>query len=164
MKELRRTRGAGAPGASPASASNGDAHRLVPARESSGAVLPGAAPTRRKVRAPDLTERQLAGQVCDFFRRALPANVWWTTIPGGDRQATRAAGYRRGAPDLLLCHRGRCIFIELKTRTGKVEDHQAAEHLAITLAGGLVTVCRDLRDVIGFLEVSGVIPANRWAA
>lgn len=47
MNKLRRTRGVGVPGASPATVARGECSRAN-ARESSGAALPRAAPTRRK--------------------------------------------------------------------------------------------------------------------
>ena len=99
MNQLRRTRGVGAPGASPVSA-HGDCPRPRIPHESSGAALPGAAPTRRKygnqpividgirfasrleaAQYVDLRDRQAAGKIRNLkLQERLPLDVYGERI------------------------------------------------------------------------------------
>ena len=63
-------------------------------------------------------------------------------------------GAKKGFPDILIIWKGRAIFIELKTKKGRVSDAQKACHAQLILAGGLVTVCRSLKEVEEFCEMA----------
>ena len=53
-----------------------------------------------------------------------------------------------GVPDILACHKGRFIGIELKAPNGKVSDQQTEFLKRINDAGGIGFVARTLDDVI----------------
>ncbi len=60
------------------------------------------------------TERAFMQAVLDYAR----LTGWKSFHPFDSRRST--AGY----PDLTLCRRGRIVFAELKTETGRVSPHQ----------------------------------------
>lgn len=98
------------------------------------------------------SEQDLHRTVADFLNVALPADVWWTTIPAGGGGKIRGAilkgmGYRAGTPDILVISGGIARFIELKTTQGRVSEAQARCHAEIMKAGSAVAVCRSLDDV-----------------
>jgi hypothetical protein len=49
----------------------------------------------------------------------------------------------QGAPDFLVCYRGRFVGIETKAGKGKVTALQELAHIKIAAAGGLVLVVRE---------------------
>lgn len=49
----------------------------------------------------------------------------------------------QGAPDFLVCHRGRFVGIETKAGVGKLTALQELAHKKITAAGGVVLVIRE---------------------
>jgi hypothetical protein len=75
---------------------------------------------------------------------SLPADLHFA-IPNGLMRSKKAAaraqgeGVRAGVPDLCVIHRGRPIFIELKTAKGARNDgqHHVVDRDAELLAGGL---------------------------
>jgi len=61
-----------------------------------------------------------------------------------------------GIPDLLVCHKGLFIGIEVKTTKGRVSALQIHEMKLIEEANGLSLICRGLEDiprVIALLEL-----------
>lgn len=111
-----------------------------------------------------MSERQLQKSVCDYLSRALPYDVFWTAIPGGDRGVTLAPGYVSGTPDLLLIVDGSPYFIELKTKTGRVSDSQVRTHMRLVDAGAKVSICRSVEEVERFLRAYHVPLKGRIAA
>ena len=102
-------------------------------------------------------ERQLQAAVAEYLKYALPADAWFTSIPGGEGRATRTPGYVPGAPDMLIVHRGHALFIELKSPKGAIPASQALCHMRLIDAGcGRVCVARSLNDVVAFLGPRGV--------
>ena len=65
-------------------------------------------------------------------------------------------GLRAGTPDIVMCWKGRLVGIELKAGRGRMSPAQLEAHDAITLAGGAVTTCRTLDEVVAFLATLGV--------
>ena len=118
----------------------------------------------RPRRLPD-AEESLQRTVADYLALCVPeppSGPWWTAvnpIPAKSRAAagiSRAMGLRAGTPDIVLCWKGRLIGIELKAGRGRMSPSQIETHDAITLAGGVVTTCRSLDDVVAFLDTLGV--------
>ncbi len=93
---------------------------------------------------------------------APPAGPWWSAVnpvPAKSRAAagvSKAMGLRAGTRDIVLCWRGRFVGIELKAGRGRSSPAQLETHEAITLAGGVVTVCKSLDEVSAFLATLGV--------
>jgi Holliday junction resolvase len=54
---------------------------------------------------------------------------------------------RNGTPDILCCHQGEFIGIEVKTPTGRVSKLQEHHLWAIRAAGGRAMVARSWEDV-----------------
>lgn len=87
-----------------------------------------------------------------FLTHALPWDAWWTTIPAGGGGRVRGAklkgmGYQPGTPDLLIVYEGRALWIELKSRTGRLSDHQTECHALLDQAGSEITVARCIEDI-----------------
>ena len=101
----------------------------------------------KQQRRPQISERSLQSQVFDFFRVALPADAVPFAIPNGDGKVTTMPGALPGFPDIGILYQKRLVLIELKTKTGVVEDHQHEVHARLALAGGLVAVCRSVEEV-----------------
>ena len=59
---------------------------------------------------------------------------------------------RNGCPDLLVCHHGRFVAMEVKTPSGRPTPLQEAQMDAICDAGGVAAVVRSVDDVIAVLE------------
>lgn len=105
-----------------------------------------------------MTEDDLHRQVVAFLRLALPPNAVLhhssnesDGTPAWYRKRA-AKGTRAGWPDLEIAYRGRMIFIELKTKRGRLTPSQAECHAELTLAGAVVKVCRSLEEVEAFLS------------
>lgn len=63
--------------------------------------------------------------------------------------------FRKGCPDILCCISGRFIGLEIKTRTGRLSEHQKDFHKDIVAHHGLVYVVRSVDELEGiFNEVS----------
>lgn len=62
-------------------------------------------------------------------------NIWY------DMRTSRGFG-RKGIPDLLICHRGRFIAIEIKSEWGDVSSWQEREMKHIKDNGGIAVVAQ----------------------
>lgn len=119
-------------------------------------------PAARKPRAPAITEDQLQAQIVDYLSWALGDNAMFFAVPnGGSRHWLEAKNLKRrgataGIPDLEILHRGRALFVELKTKSGALEDSQKFTIPRIERAGCPVAVCRSLDAVQAFLRNQGV--------
>jgi len=108
----------------------------------------------------NVTEKELHLQVAEYLTHRLgKQNVWHSSRNEGQhkpqyRMMQLRMGMRKGWPDIELIHKGRFIAIELKTDKGKLSKAQKECHELITLSGGLVKVCRSLREVESFLEMA----------
>ena len=72
-------------------------------------------------------------------------------------------GLKAGTPDVVMCWKGRMVGIELKAGRGRLSPAQIETHDAITLAGGVVTTCRTLDEVMDLLATLGVPSRARSA-
>lgn len=94
--------------------------------------------------------------VAQYLNAVLPDTVFWTTFPSGGGGRVRGAqlkalGLKAGVPDVLILHRGRSYFIELKAVHGRLSDAQRACHPRIWEAGAPVGVAKTIDDVRGLL-------------
>lgn len=104
-------------------------------------------------------EDQLQADVASYLTAVMPHASWWTATAngaflGGDktRRAIQSArmkrtGVKNGTPDIIICHDGRFLSIELKAGKGKQSDAQCEVEDAIAVAGGGYAVCRSIADV-----------------
>lgn len=81
--------------------------------------------------------------VVTSIRKALTERGWWVMkIHGGPYQ-------RPGIPDLLCCKNGRAVWLEVKTKTGRVSPAQEEVMREITAIGGCrCAVVRSVADAI----------------
>ena len=61
----------------------------------------------------------------------------------------------RGVPDLIICYRGRFIGLEVKSTLNKATQIQMWNLYAITTAGGVGAVVRNIDDVKLILDKVG---------
>ena len=107
-----------------------------------------------------MTEQELHFQVADYLRLALPAQTVWHHSPNEGRRRPQytkkliSLGLRAGWPDIEIVYKGRIIFIELKTRKGRVSEAQKQCHNDLMLAGAVVKICRSLEEVIQFVGMT----------
>jgi hypothetical protein len=108
-----------------------------------------------------MTEAQLQRAVIAFLRLAAPEAVAFAIPNAARRSATgratnAVAGLLSGAPDLILVHDGRALFLELKSAKGRVSPQQAEAHARLRAAGAFVGIIRTLEDVETALDLCGV--------
>lgn len=109
---------------------------------------------------PFMTEHELQIQVAQYLNLVLPSQTAWHHSPNEGkhkihyRKLQKKKGLHAGWPDIEIIHRGRFIGIELKTEKGRLSKAQKLCHSKITMAGGLITVCRSLEEVQKFVEMA----------
>jgi hypothetical protein len=113
-----------------------------------------------------VTENELQLSVAKYLRvmeKVLSSqgiNICWHHSPNEGKNKLhyyakqKRLGVRKGWPDIEIIYRGRFIGIELKTKKGRVSEAQKKCHDDIILAGGVVTICRSLNEVIEFMETA----------
>ena len=107
-----------------------------------------------------MTEYQLHVQVASYLNLALPPQTIWHHSPNEGRHKPqyyakqKRLGGKKGWPDIEIIHRGRPVFIELKTEKGRVSQAQKERHEELILAGACVTICRSLEEVKHFVETA----------
>jgi hypothetical protein len=106
-----------------------------------------------------MTEAQLHTQIVNWLRLALPEGAVLHHSPAGigklgwkGKNMMRTHGVLAGFPDLFILYRSKAIFIELKSKTGRVSAVQKICMNRLTLAGGVCHVCKSLGEVELFLE------------
>ena len=109
-------------------------------------------------------EDQLQSDVAKWLTAAMPRTAWFTATAngaylGGDktRRSIQAArmkrtGVKNGTPDLIICHDGRFLSIELKAGKGTQTEAQREVEDAIAVAGGGYAVCWSIADVATVLD------------
>lgn len=104
-------------------------------------------------------EDALQADVAAYLDAVLPRASWWTATANGaflggnkTRRAIQSnrmkrTGVKNGTPDIIICHNGRFLSIELKTPGGKQTDSQMAVEDQINIAGGAYALCRSVAGV-----------------
>ena len=109
-----------------------------------------------------LSEDDLQIAVCEFLDVALPPDaVYFAVANGGSRNKAEAAklkrmGVKPGIPDLVVCYRSECLFIELKTAAGVLSGIQKQMHERLDHTGFDLGVCRSVEGVEDFLLSMGI--------
>lgn len=103
-------------------------------------------------------EDSLHKTAANLLHIALLPPAVWTTFPSGMYALPKAAGGRLrayglkpGMPDIMVLHRGRTVWLELKRRNGVISKDQKAMHACLDQAGAAVYVCRSPEAVIDAL-------------
>jgi hypothetical protein len=105
---------------------------------------------------PNPRERNIQADVAQYLKFSLPEKSYFTAIPGGDGQATRAPGYRAGAPDIICITQGMIFFIELKSLGGRLSNAQVDTRHDAEAAGIIYIVARSIADVAEAMLDRGV--------
>lgn len=101
-----------------------------------------------------------------WFKMQYPRYVIFAVPNGGTRDKKEMIwmlreGILPGAADLTICgDRGKVLFVEMKTRTGKQTDHQKAFEQKVTELGFQYVVCRSLEDFMK--TVKAWVEKTRW--
>lgn len=105
-------------------------------------------------------EQKLHFAVADYLNLTLPPDAWWTTVGHGGfaldaRTGARMkrAGVKAGVPDILIVHRGRPLFIELKSTNGRASAEQKTVAADLEKAGARYAICHSLEQVAWALSV-----------
>ena len=85
-------------------------------------------------------ERDIQTAICKYLNGC--SETWHINVPGGSM-------VKRGTPDILVCHKGRFIALELKRPDGNygVTHAQRGVMKSITKAGGVAAVVTSVQDV-----------------
>ena len=102
---------------------------------------PGTGPTKKTRRA--VPEEAVRRAVLAYLKSCAPA-VCFCSVPGGI--------FKRGAPDLLLCVRGRFVALELKRPGGELTELQAESLRMIRAAGGIAEVVHSADEARALIE------------
>lgn len=116
-----------------------------------------------------MTERDLQKQVVQYLKVALPRG-WDFFHPVNEGKRSLLAnvdlarqGMRAGLPDLVIYRPGFIGFIELKSKTGRMQPSQLAFQAKSEANHVPYQVCRSLPEVQGVLAAWGIIPTARAA-
>ena len=112
-------------------------------------------------------EQALQRQVMQWLDFCLPPDAFAFAVPNAARRGLvdgawmKATGMRAGVPDLVIIHRGKAVFVELKAGRGKLTVAQELMHERLTLCGAIVatfnsfdTVCEFVRSIIPTREAA----------
>lgn len=99
-------------------------------------------------------EAALQKAVVEFLYAALPEDAWFTAINALPMKGIvagvvmKAMGQRAGVPDILIIHKGRACWVELKAPKGTLSNIQCETAADLIVAGchGPVT-CRSVGEV-----------------
>jgi hypothetical protein len=107
-------------------------------------------------------EDSLQRDVCQFLAVALPTGATYFAVPNGGKRSKREAarmtglGLRAGVPDLVVIHRGRALFVELKAKRGVMSAAQRDMLRLLGFCGCQVMLCRSVPEVEAALLAAGV--------
>lgn len=115
----------------------------------------------RYTRKRDNPEHRFAVAVAQYLNWSLPVGAWWTTLPTTGSSMFRGAqlkmaGYRKGAPDLVICHEGRAYWVELKAADGVMDGDQIVQHVELRRAGCKVCTVKTIDHLDEWLRQWGI--------
>jgi hypothetical protein len=118
-------------------------------------------PDRNPNRKRATPEQDFHKMVAEYLDLVLTPETFWTTIPLGGGGRLRGAvlkgmGVKAGVPDILLVHRERAFFIELKSARGRMSDAQIETGIKLSIAGGRTFLCRSIDDIRDALNWFGI--------
>lgn len=115
------------------------------------------------------SEHVLQIAVAQYLDRALPPDAFWTSIDSAGRGPIAGArmkrrGVKRGLPDILILWSSVTLWIELKSRKGRVSEQQDDFGWHAIRAGHHWHVCRSVDDLASRLAEYGIPLRARIAA
>jgi VRR-NUC domain len=105
-------------------------------------------PARRRHEEADLQR-----SVHQYLSWALPPDAVHYAVPNGLMRSQKARaraqgeGVMAGVPDLAIVHRGRALFVELKSGRGVMSPAQREMARRLNYAGAAVCCCRSVPEV-----------------
>jgi hypothetical protein len=117
-------------------------------------------PVKLRRRRP---EQQLHIQIANALPRFLKPEVLWLHIPNGGARTRvegailKAMGTRAGAADFLFVIKGRAVFCELKSESGRMSESQKDFAMAVTLADGVYFLAKSLDELLDELALLGAL-------
>jgi hypothetical protein len=107
---------------------------------------------------PDPPARQyresgLQRAVHQYLSWALPPDAVHYAVPNGLMRSQKARaraqgeGVMAGVPDIAIVHRGRALFVELKSGRGVMSPAQRSMAQRLNYAGAAVCCCRSVEEV-----------------
>lgn len=70
---------------------------------------------------------------------------------------TQGLGCYRGAPDIVAHHRGRVVYLEIKTPTGRLSNYQEQFKVQCERDGIEYHVVRDVYDLIDIFNIPTIV-------
>jgi len=95
-------------------------------------------------RKPGIIPETMEERLMAALRALLPADAY--AIRGGE-----------GVPDIIVCHRGRALGLELKARTESFSEAQTVNFPRLRDAGMRIEVARDDLQALNLLREMGVV-------
>ena len=123
------------------------------------------------IEAPWRSEDELQMLIAQLMRRLVPpppGGPWWTAVNPKPAKspavalASKAMGMQAGAPDLVMCWRGRFLGCELKTSIGKLSPAQEEQHPLLRASHADLATPRNVREFVAWLRGHGVPIAEEW--
>jgi hypothetical protein len=113
---------------------------------------------RKPRRAPGASESAIQIAIIDRLRWL---GILAVSVPNEAKRsvttaaALKARGMRAGFPDLICMAHGRVAFLEVKTATGRLSEHQRLMHDLLRWHGMFVTVVRSQDEAVAALRGAG---------
>lgn len=108
------------------------------------------------------TEATLQATLMADLETLLPRDAIAFSVPnGGQRNIIEAANFKRqgvkaGIPDILICHQGRVVGLELKAQGGALSDSQKNMFPKLRTAGMRIEVARSHGEALERIQEMGV--------
>jgi len=111
----------------------------------------------RRVKAPKpkVSEQQIETAIINYLRvRGIFAFKVFNGGSFNEKRGRYLFGRNRtkGVSDIIACHRGRFIAIEVKSASGRMSDDQIRWQVEAQQAGALTLVARSVQDVHRFFD------------
>lgn len=84
--------------------------------------------------------------------------IFCFAVPNGGLRNLKTAAFLKkegataGVSDLIILRKGECIFVEIKTKTGRQSPEQKVFQAAVELLGFKYLIFRNLDDAINFVK------------
>ena len=110
-------------------------------------------------------EHKLQKAIIDFLKdkEALDKDIYYirnNSFAGKIQRPNGTSGYikndKKGTPDIVLCHKGCWIGVEIKAEKGKQNKHQIQAEQAIRSAGGQYFVIRSIEEFRNLTNILGI--------
>lgn len=89
-----------------------------------------------------MREKTIENQIKKYLKEK---KIWYFKVWGGGYQTA-------GIPDIIACHKGHFIAIEVKNENGRTTALQDINLELIRLCGGIAIIARSVNDVKEVLE------------